>query len=56
MFQKNYRDKIETLLDISEQVKNPDSSIVYLNQALQIAENNKFDSIYPIQFGLCVAN
>ena len=53
--QETDREKIETYLDISELTIPSDSILKYLNEALLISERIKFDSIYPIQFAICVS-
>jgi len=49
------RERIETYLDISELPIPRDTVIIYLNKALETSKRIKYDSIYPIQFGLTVA-
>ncbi|MCF6306919.1 MAG: hypothetical protein L3J09_03080 [Flavobacteriaceae bacterium] len=53
--QETDREKIETYLDISELTIPSDSVLKYLNEALLVSERIKFDSIYPIQFAICVS-
>ena len=53
--QETNREKIETYLDISELAIPSDSSLVYLNKALVVSKEIGYDSIYPIQFAICVS-
>jgi len=52
-FQKQSdKEKIETSLLIFETNISRDSAIIYLNKGMEVAKKIKFDSIFPLQFGL----
>ncbi|RLD50069.1 MAG: hypothetical protein DRJ05_20125, partial [Bacteroidetes bacterium] len=49
------REKIETYLDISELGISQDTVLFYLGEAMEVSEKIGFDSIYNIQFAVCVS-